>query len=323
MLSEQRSNTGQLVEGGILAGITVILTLLGIYIPILGMFITFVRAIPIMLVVIRHGIKTGIIAASVAVILVGMIAGPLKAISVLIGTAPLAVILGWCFREQKSPAVTLIYGSIIDIITKLAIIGIAMVFLNINIFDSMISPIREAMPISLELQRKMGADQLTLDNLTKLMEQTQAVVVLLLPAIFILGAVGELYIVYRVAKVVLAKLNYQSNDILPFRHWDLPKGFAYGWVLSFAAWKAGSYFFGVGSLSYKFGSNSFMIFSAALFLQGLAVISYYFNQHQVAKPFRIMAVFLIFLTGVIPMLLVVYGGIYDMFFNFRKLERKG
>lgn len=323
MLSDQRASTGQLVEGGILASITVILTLIELYIPVIGLFITFVRAIPLMLLVIRHGLKLGVIGACVASVLVGMLAGPLKGIVVLISTTPIALVLGWCFREQKSSIVTLIYGSIAAVFAKLAVIGIAIAFLKIDFIDTMLSSLREAIPISIELQRRMGADQAALDLLKTLMEQTEQVMLLLIPAIFIVGATAELYVTYRVAKVILSKLKYQADEFPLFRHWDLPKGFVVGWALSFTTWKAGAYFFGTQALTYKFGANGFLLFSIALFLQGLAVLNYYFHHYQVSKPFRLMAILFILLTGSIPWFLVIYGGAYDMFFNFRRLERKG
>jgi uncharacterized protein YybS (DUF2232 family) len=103
----------------------------------------------------------------------------------------------------------------------------------------------------------------------------------------------------------------------------LPKGFVFGWALSFTTWQAGAYFFGTQALTYKFGANGFLLFSFALFIQGLAVMNYYFHHYQVSRPFRLLAIFFVFLAGSIPWFLIIYGGAYDMFFNFRRIERKG
>ncbi|HHV19081.1 MAG TPA: DUF2232 domain-containing protein, partial [Thermoanaerobacterales bacterium] len=78
------NNTKSLVEGALLAAINIILSIMAIYMPILGTFATLIWPVPIVILGIRHGIKTSILSTVVAGIFVAILSGPFQAITIVV-----------------------------------------------------------------------------------------------------------------------------------------------------------------------------------------------------------------------------------------------
>lgn len=314
------SRTTSLVEGGILSGVTVMLTLFGIYIPIFYIFIKLVQALPLLILVVRHGVKIGIIAAFVTAILIAIIVNPLNGLVFLVGLAPVAIVVGWSIRERKAVS-GLIFGAVAALLSKLAVIGIAFWLVNIDIIGQLVASIQESIPLAIEMYKTIGMDEASRNALSQMSSELIPTFILVIPALFIGQAFMEAYVNFWLARVVLRRLGHPIDDFPSVKYWDLPRAFLYGWVLSFASWKGGAYFFGTQALTYKFGLNCFVFFSGALFVQGLAVLNFFLTKHSVSKILRIL---IMILTLSIPMInfMVIYGGGIDMFANFRRLQRR-
>lgn len=72
------TNTKALVEGALLAAINIVLSIMALYMPILGSFATLVWPVPIVILGIRHGLRTSILATAVAGIIVAILSGPFR-----------------------------------------------------------------------------------------------------------------------------------------------------------------------------------------------------------------------------------------------------
>ena len=72
--------TRQLTEGAIMAVITAIAALLGTFIPLLNALTVMVITAPIIFVIVRNNLSTGVLSSIVAAFLVGIIAGPIASI---------------------------------------------------------------------------------------------------------------------------------------------------------------------------------------------------------------------------------------------------
>lgn len=316
-------HSSALVEGGILSGMIVMLTLLGIYIPIILVFVMIFQAFPILVLVVRHGVKPGIIASFATLVLISILGGPLAGLYFM-GTVPVAIILGWSLKERKMPVLGLTLASVAGFLAKLAIIGINLKFLGINYFTMMESSINATSAATIETFKAMGTDQEQLAVMSQGVEQTIPVLLVLMPALIIATAVFEAYINLWLAGVFLPKIGQTAVGCPPFEQWDFPKSSFYGWALSFAAWNAGLYYFGAQALTYKFSLNVFALFTIVLFLQGFAVVSFFLKKLKIPLILRIgaRALILIFIM-VTPIIFfsVIYAGVADIFANFRRLQR--
>ena len=65
-----------LTESGLLAAITVVLALAAVYLPVVGMIAALIWALPIVILVVRHGWRWGIMAVFVAGIIMALVIEP-------------------------------------------------------------------------------------------------------------------------------------------------------------------------------------------------------------------------------------------------------
>ena len=88
------ANTKSLVEGALLAAINIILSIMALYMPILGTFATLVWPVPIVILGIRHGLRTSILSTVVAGIFVAILSGPFQAVNIVISFGLIGIAMG-------------------------------------------------------------------------------------------------------------------------------------------------------------------------------------------------------------------------------------
>lgn len=231
-------HTRAIVEGGILSGMAVILTLLGVYIPVFQAFIVLINAMPITIYVVLHGVKKGIIASFVTSVLIAILFSPVNGMLFLIGLAPVALVLGWGLREGK--AITgIVLGAGAGFVAHLAIVGIAVQFLHIDLLQHFKLIINESGVLLVDAYKQLGIDEATVRQTLEMAEDYLLVV---LPALLFVFTFALSYANFWTARTALRKLGRPVADFPSFKHWDFPRTFLYGWGLSFVSWQAGAYF---------------------------------------------------------------------------------
>lgn len=309
------------MEGGILAGMAVIMTLIGVYIPLLEGFINIINALPIIIFVVRNGVKKGIVVSFVAAFLMAILANPLNALLFLIALSPVALILGWSFRERKAVQ-GIVLGGVTGFFGQLAIVALAVRFFDFDFFASYQAMINEVGNAMIEAYKRVATDEAAINEFAKIVSSGEAYSIIVVPTFILFSTFLLSYINFWLARMVLRKTGQSVEDFPPFRHWDLPKTFLYGWGLGLASWQAGAYFFGTDALTYKFGMNCFLFFTWALFIQGFAVASFFLAKYNVPKVLRLLFAVVVLSISLLS-LIVIYAGVLDIFINYRRLPRKG
>ncbi|MBQ5413229.1 MAG: DUF2232 domain-containing protein, partial [Schwartzia sp.] len=93
---EHRVNS--LTESGILSAVTVLMALIGVYVPFLGLVAILLWPLPITVLVVRHGFRWGVMAAVVASVLIAVIIEPTVAVRLALAFAPVGLALGYGYR---------------------------------------------------------------------------------------------------------------------------------------------------------------------------------------------------------------------------------
>ncbi|HBS60771.1 MAG TPA: hypothetical protein DEA44_16100 [Firmicutes bacterium] len=320
-MSNSSVDTRALVEGGILSGLTVLLTLLAIYIPLLWLVVQLIQALPVMILTVRHGIKPGLIASVVTAILIFMLGNPLAALS-LFSVAPAVLVMGWGIKEGKKAAGCIALGTFSGFLAKLAVIALSIKVLKINFLLEFEEQMKAGVATALEFYKASGIDEAKLQELVHSSEQLLPVLLIMIPAFLVVIAAAEAFLNFWLTAALLRRLGQGIEEGLPpLKYWDLPKTFIYGWMLSLASYWAGAYYFGGQALTYKFGANCFMLFSSLLFLQGFAVLSFFLVKHNVPRLLRILIGIVVLFVPLLNLIMLYIGG-FDMYANFRKLPRK-
>ena len=104
------SQARAIAEGALFADLTVIIVLLGLYVPYAGPVLATISPLPLLLLLLRQGWRIGIQSAAVAVLLVGFLTGPLSALAVGV-IAFRAAALGIGMRRNWRVPFTVLVGT--------------------------------------------------------------------------------------------------------------------------------------------------------------------------------------------------------------------
>ncbi|PKM88062.1 MAG: hypothetical protein CVU87_08340 [Firmicutes bacterium HGW-Firmicutes-12] len=314
--------TRAIAEGGLMAVMTTLIALAGLYIPFMQFFIFFIWTIPSVIVIVRHGLTVGLISIAAASILIFMLAGPLSAIMAAIQIGSLALVYGYAFRNGWKAASTLLAGAIIMVgatlllyYTVFLITGIN----NLNIF----SQLNEVLEPTIEMYKNLGiidpAKGITEGAVREIIQKYFQLLTYLFPAFFAMAGIASAYLNLFAAQKILHRFGIDVPILPQFRHWNLPWWVVWGLITGLGLNLAGKYW--GNYIIEMLGSNIMLLYMPMLFILGLSVIMFYYHKYLSGQViYRIMIPFLIFFMLPYSTMLLSILGLLDLFFNYRRLS---
>lgn len=310
------TNTKSLVEGALLAAINIILSIMAIYMPILGTFATLIWPVPIVILGIRHGLKTSILSTVVAGIFVAILSGPFQAVSIVISFGLIGIAMGWAINKNLSPFKVLSIGGAASLISKVALIFITMLMIGINPLTEEINLLKESLSVAGSFYEKMGMDPQTVETTIESFTRSLELLPLVIPGIFIMASALDTFLTYIVTKAVLSRMGQKLEDLTPFWLWRFPDYtvafFLFGNLLVLL-----ETYWPVGILK-AVGLNLSLVFGFVFFIQGFSLLAFFLGKYDVAKPLRLLIVFFV-LFNPFFLNILFFAGLFDILFNFRKI----
>jgi len=316
--------TQALAEGALMAAITAILGLAGIYLPFIRIFTDMLWTIPIVIVTTRHGLTAGAVSLGVAGLLIFALAHPLQAVLLILQFGALALFYGYAFKRRFKPSLTLLVGTGVAILSLLLVI-----LLMLGLFGADVVDITKQMQASIEptvqLYEKLGyfgegvQTELTEEMVRQILESFVYTIALLIPALFVLWALSTAFLNYVMAQVVLLRLKVPIPVLPPFRQWRLPWWTAWGFILGFAAYLAGDYF--AWQTVSQVGLNIMMLYAPIFFVLGLSVTFFFLGKRVFRTWTRVLLVIMAVFFLQFVMIALVSVGLLDLLLNYRHLSR--
>jgi hypothetical protein len=162
---------------------------------------------------------------------------------------------------------------------------------------------------------KMGMGYFTTLKMRDLISKLLKLIFLLLPAILIIFSWMGIWLSFIFLKKISKKNNAFFNGIkenlLLWRSSDYFLLFLIGGIIISI--------FSVGIFKY-IGYNIILLSSSVYLVQGLTIISFFFNKLNINIFLRILGYGIIFIFSNPIIILIIMAGIFDMWFNFRKIE---
>ncbi len=307
-----------MVEGGILSAVAILFALISVYVPFIGAFVNLIWPVPIILLGVRHGYKWSIMATAVAGILIAILVHPLHAIGVAIGFGMTGIVLGHCFRKNFSPVVSVLFGSIASLTSKIIVLSISAVVLGINPLADHSEAMAKAVDQAINVYRNFGMKEAELAQIAESMKGMLAMMKLILPAGFALASVVDTYLNFLVARLFWRKLGHHIGAFPEFRQWGFSPALLYVFVSSMVLlyWGKSRDIEMVATV----GLNLQVICSMLLMIQGMAVAFFYARKYDVPK--LILWIFIVMaVTNGFIMQMTVFTGAFDIVFDFRRLRR--
>ncbi len=304
-----------MTESGLLAAITVIMGLVAVYIPVLGMAAAILWPLPIIVLVVRHGLRWGVMAAVSAGAIMAMLIEPMVSLRMLITFGPVSLMLGYGFRQQWPAARVLLLSLLAAVIAMLAGLGLVFLITGINPFTLQLDIMKESIAASTEAYRSMGIDEAELAKTTEEFSKAMDAVALLLPLVLTASAILITYMNFWIGGRVLRRLGHEVPVLPAFAQWRLPKAFLY--LFGFAL--VGMYWGGTREvgLLYQISLNVNMFASFGGFLQGAAVLAWLAKRARMSSwLLGVVLVFILF-NGFFAQILA-FVGLFDMIFDYRR-----
>lgn len=319
--------TQAVAEGALLAVLTALLALTGIYIPLLNIVTNLVWTIPIILVTVRHGLPTGFMSLTVAGLLIFLLSSPVTAVFMVIMFGGIALVYGYAFHKKIKPGMTLLAGAVTVIISFLAASVFSFLVTGINPLD-IATLMKESLDATIALYRDLGffdrygAEGVTEESTRQTMQAYMQTIALFVPAIVVMYGLMTALINYIISQRILLRLKADVPRPTPLIYWRLPWWTVWGFIAGFGANLAGSYL--QNQLLVMIGSNIVMVYSPVLCILGFSVACFFLNKYfkgqQVYRFFLIL--FIIFFFRIAVYVLAVMG-LADLLFNYRRLSDRG
>ncbi|MFW5896671.1 MAG: DUF2232 domain-containing protein, partial [Bacillota bacterium] len=212
---EQGGSTRALAESALLAAITVLLMFLGAVLPLAGFIVVLVWPIPVMLVILRHGLRYGIMTVAVTVVLSTIFLGVIQAVLAgitIVGLIGVAFGLGIHRRWSASRLVGV--GTAVIALSFLITLAVAGPLMGVDL----IAQIREATLLSAEMMAdtyaSLGVDEGR--DITAEMEMAVEVMETVFPAMLMMSAFVYSIWTFGVTRLILPRMGYPVPSLPSF-----------------------------------------------------------------------------------------------------------
>ena len=121
-----------LTESGLLTALSVVLALMAVYLPFIGFLLVLFWPLPLVVVVVRHGLRWGVMATVAAGILMGVLVEPMLSLRLVVAFAPAGLLLAWAFAKGLSGVRTFLLTLLAAIAGQAAAVGLLLLVTDVN-----------------------------------------------------------------------------------------------------------------------------------------------------------------------------------------------
>ena len=303
-----------MTESSLLAAITVIVAVMGAYVPILGEIAILIWPLPILILVVRHGLKWALLSILAAGIIMAILITPMASIRMVVAFAPPAIALGYGFRNNLPAGQTLLASLTAAILAMLLALGIVFAMTGINPLNTQLEVLEESFNASIEAYESMGIPPEKLAEMKENFGKAFQLVGMLMPLVVVCSSLITTLVNFILGQRVLKRLGYSLPELPSLDNWHLPIAIFYffGFALVGIYWGESRNIALLNQASY----NVYILASIAGFIQGVAMLSCLLRNRISRLMFWIIIGF-IFINGLLAQLLA-FVGLFDMIFDYRK-----
>ncbi len=317
----QRISTKSIVEGAMLLGILVILSILTMYAPVLGVLTFIVLPMPVLFAIFRHNFKIAVMIGFLSVILLIIVGiNPASAMINSIYATLTGLALGYGFSRRIRPTITLILTSAAILLAGIIIVYISAAFLQINIINQAIDAQITAFETVVEFVWGLSDRYPAISELFRIPDNREDLeifkgdlrvnIIFILPAVLAMVAVIYGFLNFVVARLVLKRFRIDTSPLPHFINWRFGDWLIWVFVFSFLLSM-------IAPIQLRYiAYNVNQIAMIGIVIQGAAVTFYLISKKINSIFIKVLVVsFIAVFFSPIAMLI----GIVDFFWNFRRI----
>jgi uncharacterized protein YybS (DUF2232 family) len=297
--------------------ITSLIFVVAVFIPVIGFFGTIFIPLPILFYRVKLGRQAGITIGMISIAVMVFILKALGGLSVDILFFSELLLLGYAlselFEKRVSVEKTVIFACVVALGSAfVAILGYS-VLTQTGIFQLVSQYVAQNLELTLSIYEGMGISPETLAALEASLDQIQYTLVRIIPSLAIAMLLIVAWSNLLMAKPLFRRQQLEYPDFGNLSNWRTPETLIWGLIAS-------------GLLVLLpldgirlIGFNGLILMFTIYFFQGVAIVSFMFEKKNIPRTVRIFIYSMIALQQIL-LLLVVGLGIFDMWFDFRKLN---
>ena len=285
---------------GVMTAAAVVYALAAIYLPMLTMVLGLLWPVFVALVVVRVGLKWGVLMTAASLLLLMLFATPVMGAFFVLAFAPTGLVLGALVRRDRSAVQTLFAGAAASLGGKVMIDAADMT---------------AALDRTIEIYRSLGIAETEITELRAAGEQMLTLFVQMLPALLIVSALAEAALSLTILQRVLRRMGIASRALPSFTMWRFPVFFPY--LFGFAI--VGLYWGSTRDMTllYEAALNAYLISFFAGLIQGLSLMHFMMMRFEVAPFVRTLLYVFVAINGLVTQV-VSWTGLFDMVYDYRK-----
>ncbi|MGA3854588.1 YybS family protein [Bacillus pumilus] len=304
--------TKALVEGAIMISIFSVMTLFYLYVPLLSIIFFLAAPIPIILYTIRHGLKKGIAAGAIGIVisfLIGSINGLM--------TAPILIAVGLgmgVFYSRRQPGNAIITGALIYLFSFLISFVVSVQLFQVDIMGIAKESIEQMIPMLESALKQSGASEQDIAKQLKQFREMQDAALSALPVALLMLVTLTAFVNHWFVKPLIKRFVKDMPALKKFKDMRLPKSMVWYYLLTLLLMLIQTE---KGSFLSLVQTSAFQILFILVLIQGFSFIFYYCHEKSISKAVPIFAIVLGVLYPPVAVIVRIIG-IADIGFDLRE-----
>ena len=304
--------TKALVEGAIMISIFAVMTLFYLYVQLLAIIFFMAARIPIILYTIRHGLKKGIAAGAIGIVisfLIGSINGLLS--------APMLIAVGvgmGVFYSRRQPGQAIITGALIYLFSFLIYFVVSVQLFQVDILGVAKESIDQIMPMVESTLKQSGASDQDIAKQLKQFREMKDTALNSLPVALLIFVTLMSFVNHWFVRPLIKRFVPDMPALKKFKDMRLPKSMVWYYLLTLLLMLIQPE---KGSFLSLVQTSAFQILFILVLIQGFSFIFYYCHEKNISKVVPIFAVVLTILFPPIGVIVRIIG-IADIGFDLRE-----
>ncbi|WP_350303688.1 YybS family protein [Bacillus pumilus] len=304
--------TKALVEGAIMISISSVMTLFYLYVPLLSIIFFLAAPIPIILYTIRHGLKKGIAAGAIGIVisfLIGSINGLM--------TAPILIAVGLgmgVFYSRRQPGNAIIAGALIYLFSFLISFVVSVQLFQVDIMGIAKESIEQMIPMLESVLKQSGASEQDIAKQLKQFREMQDAALSALPVALLMLVTLTAFVNHWFVKPLIKRFVKDMPALKKFKDMRLPKSMVWYYLLTLLLMLIQTE---KGSFLSLVQTSAFQILFILVLIQGFSFIFYYCHEKSISKAVPIFAIVLGVLYPPVAVIVRIIG-IADIGFDLRE-----
>lgn len=289
-----------------------VMMLFYLYVPLLSIIFFLAAPIPIILYTIRHGLKKGIAAGAIGIVisfLIGSMAGLMSAPILIAAGLGMGV-----FYSRRQPGNAIITGALIYLFSFLISFVVSVQLFQIDIMSIAKESIEQMMPMVESVLKQSGASEKDIAKQLKQFKEMQDMALSALPVALLIAVTLMAFVNHWFVRPLLKRFVSDMPLLKKFKDMRLPKSMVWYYLLTLLLMLIQTE---KGSFLWLVQTSAFQILFILVLIQGFSFLFYYCHEKNISKA---VPIFAIVLTVFFPPIGVIVRiiGIADIGFDLRE-----